>query len=74
MSFPIEGADYYIYMMELPPHIYAYVRLNSDATYSVYLDPRRDWLSQIDDWEHELWHILRDDLYSDRVIWEIESA
>lgn len=74
MGLPIEGADYFIYLMELPPKIYAYVRLNSDGTYSVYLDPRRTREQQIEDYIHELWHIIRDDLHSSRSINVIEAA
>ena len=74
MSMPIEGADYFIYYMNLPPKIYAFVMLNSDGTYSVFLDPNRDPLSQIDDWEHELWHIIHEDFYNGRPIWLVEAA
>ena len=75
MTYPIEGADYFIFLRELPPRIYAFVMLNSDGTYSVFLDPRRDFEHQLDDWEHELWHIIRDDMYdSTKQIWEIEAA
>ena len=61
MSYPIEGADYYIVMQVLPPGIFAFVHNNGDSTYTIVLDPRRDFLSQLDDWEHEIWHILRDE-------------
>lgn len=74
MGLPIEGADYFIYLMELPPKIYAYVRLNSDGTYSVYLDPRRTREQQIEDYIHELWHIIRDDLHSSCPVYVIEAA
>lgn len=73
MSFPIEEADYFIVLMTMPPKIYAFVRSNGDGTFTVYLDPRRDFDHRLDDWEHELWHIIRDDLYSDRSVTEIES-
>ena len=71
---PIEGADYFIYYMNMPPKIYAFVMLNSDGTYSVFLDPNRDLLSQIDDWEHELWHIIHEDFYNGRPVWLVEAA
>lgn len=73
MAYPIEGADYFIYLMNLPPHIYAYVRVNSDGTYSVYLDPRRSREQQIDDWSHEIWHILNDDFYNGLPIEKVEN-
>lgn len=73
-SFPIEGADYFIYYMDLPPKIYAFVMQDEDGIYSVFLDPRRDFLSQLDDWEHEMWHIIRDDLNNGKPIWVVEAA
>lgn len=73
MSYPIEGADYFIVMQVLPPKIYAFVLLNDDGTYTIVLDPRRDFLSQLDDWEHEIWHILRDDFYNGLPIQKVES-
>lgn len=72
MTLPIEQADYFIVMMHLPPKIYAFVRSNGDSTYTVYLDPRRDFFHRLDDYEHELWHIIHDDLFSDKSIAEIE--
>lgn len=74
MSFPIEGADYFIELMKLPPHIYAFVRSNGDGTYTIYLDPSRDIFSRIDDWEHEIWHIIHDDFYNGLPIYEVEPA
>lgn len=73
-NFPIEGADYFIVLMRMPPKIYAYVRSNGDTTYTIYLDPRRDFDHLLDDWEHEVWHILRNDLFSDDPVWVLEAA
>ena len=72
MTLPIEQADYFIVMMHLPPKIFAFVRSNGDSTYTVYLDPRRDFFQRLDDYEHELWHIIHGDLFSDKSIEEIE--
>lgn len=74
MTLPIEGADYYIYLMKMPTKILACVCENEDGTYTMFLDPRRDFLSQLDDYEHELWHIIRDDMHSSRSIYVIEAA
>lgn len=73
-SFPIEGADYFIYYMTFPKGIYAFITPNDDGTYSMYLDPRYDFWHQIDCWEHEIWHLLRDDLYSDKPILLVEAS
>ena len=74
MSYPIEGADYWIRFMILPPKIFAFVYDNRDGTYLIFLDPRRDFDYQIDDWEHEIWHILHDDFYNGLPIQRIEAA
>lgn len=73
MRLPLEGADYFIYYMKMPPKIYAFVMLNSDATYSVFLDPSRSFEQLLDDYEHELWHIIRDDFYNGLPIYVIEG-
>lgn len=74
MSLPLEGVDYFIYYMRMPPKIYAFVMLNSDGTFSIFLDPNRSHEQQLDDYEHELWHIIRDDLYSDLPVHLIEAS
>jgi hypothetical protein len=58
----------------MPPKIYAFVMLNSDDTFSIFLDPNRSHEQQLDDYEHELWHIIRDDLYSDLPVRLIEAS
>lgn len=60
----IEGIDYFIYYMNLPPKIYAFVMPNEDATFSIFLDHRRDYYHRMQDLEHELNHIRNGDLYS----------
>ena len=62
MALPIEGADYFVRMLRLPDNVRGAVRLNSDGTFSVYLNPDYSREDQIDTYEHELWHIIRDDL------------
>lgn len=69
---PMEGVDYFVRYMNLPPKIFAYVRSNGDGTFSVYIDPRRSCDQQIKDYAHEIKHIVNDDLFSDRPVWEIE--
>lgn len=73
LEIPIENADYFIHYMALPPKIYALVTPNSDGTYTMILDPRRDFMSRLDDWEHEIWHLIRGDLHKDRPVSEIEN-
>ena len=73
MSYPLENADYFIALMPLPPKIYAFVRSNGDGTYTIYLDPNRSREQQIEDYIHELWHILRDDFYNGEPIQKVEN-
>ena len=68
-----EGQDYFIRYMNLPPRIWAFVHPNNDGTFLVFLDPRRSFSQQKRDLDHEIRHIIRDDLYRDDPIWEIES-
>lgn len=73
MAYPIEGADYWIRYMVLPPKIFAFVHDNGDGTYIIVLDPRRSFEQQLDDWEHELWHIIHDDFYNGLPIQKVEN-
>lgn len=74
MELPIENADYFIQLVELPPKIYAYIHANDDSTYTIYLDPRRDFWHQLDDYEHELWHIIREDFWNGLPVWVVEAS
>ena len=74
MTLPIEGADYFIRYMVLPPRIYAFIHPNDDGTFLIFLDPRRDFLSQLDDYIHEIGHIIHDDFYNGQPICIVESA
>lgn len=70
---PIEDCDYFIRVIPFPTNIPAFVRLNSDGTYSLYLNASLDREHHIDGYEHELWHIIHDDLYGDKDISALED-
>ena len=70
----MEGFDYYIYWLKMPPGIYAFVATNPDATYSVFLDPHRSPDQLKKDLDHELKHIIYDDFYNGLPIWVVEAA
>lgn len=74
MSYPLEDADYYIRIIKLPSGINAMIIPNDDSTFSLYLDSRRTWEQWLDDWEHEIWHLLRNDFYNDKPIWVVEAS
>ena len=70
---PIENADYFIYMLPFHLPTPSCIRLNSDGTYSVYLNSEYDKEHWIDGYEHELWHIIHNDFYNNKEITEIEK-
>ena len=72
MELPLENADYWIRYMELPPKIYAFVHPNDDGTYLIFLDPRRSRDQQIEDYIHELMHIINGDFWCDFPVYYIE--
>ena len=73
MSYPLENADYYIRIVKLPEGIKAMIIPNDDSTFSLYLDSRRTWEQWLDDWEHEIWHLLRNDFYNGLPIYRVEG-
>ena len=73
VGLPIENCDYFIRYMKLPPKIWAFIMPNDDGTFSIYLDPRRSREQQIEDYLHELKHILDDDFYNGLPIYICED-
>ena len=73
MCMPIENCDYFVRYTKLPPKIWAFVTPNDDGTFSIYLDPRRSREQQIEDYLHELKHILDDDFYNGLPIYICED-
>ena len=73
MLLPIEQCDYFIRYIKLPPKIFAFVTVNPDDTYTIFLDPRRSYDQLLDDYIHELWHIIRGDFYNGIPVYIIEG-
>ena len=73
MTLPLESADYFIQYMKLPPKVWAMITPNDDSTFTMFLDPRRDFEQMLDDYEHELWHIIHDDFYNNETVQKIEG-
>lgn len=69
---PIENADYFIKVVPFPLPVPAFVHLNSDSTYTIFLNSNMDYDHMLDGFEHEIWHIINDDLYGDKDIKDIE--
>ena len=74
MLLPIENADYFVKVIPFPPEVpvSAFLRLNEDDTYTVYFNARLDREHWLDGYEHELWHMIRDDLYGEKDAYLIE--
>lgn len=70
----IEGADFYIRMVRLPYQIKGFIVPNDDGTFSMYLNDLLDFEQLLDAYIHEYLHLLNEDHYSTRQIWEIEAA
>lgn len=72
MDLPIEDRDYFVRVIPFGVPVPAFIRLNSDGTYSLYLNSEYDMEHWIDGYEHELWHMIRDDLFGEKDVMEIE--
>lgn len=70
---PLEGCDYFVYVMPFHLSTPTCCRLNSDGTYSLYLNSEYDIEHWIDGYEHEMLHIIRGDFYGDKDILDIEE-
>lgn len=71
----IEGADYYVRVVDFPSaKLGGVVTPNDDGTYSVYINSRLDSKHQRRACDHELRHIKNGDLHGDKDIAEIENV
>ena len=70
----LEGSDFFVYFVNLPPKVKGFIVPNDDSTFSMYLNVRLDFEGMLDAYIHEYLHMIREDHYSDRSIWEIEAA
>ena len=70
---PIEDADYFVKVIPFPIPVPAFLHLNSDDTYVLFLNANMDYDHWLNGWEHEMMHIVRDDMYGDKDILDIEK-
>lgn len=72
----IEGIDYFVRLMDFPKEVnrVGFVLLNSDGTYSVYLNSRASEAQKRKAMRHEYDHMANDDLYGNKDIRDIETA
>lgn len=69
----IEGADYFVRVVDLPAQIGGMVTPNEDGTFSVYLNARNTAERMAKSCDHEVGHIENDDFYSVKSIEEVEG-
>ena len=71
----IENADYFVRVVNFPKGVnrVGLVLLNSDGTYSVYINARASEAQKKKAMRHEYAHMANDDLYGDKDIRDVES-
>lgn len=69
----IEGADYFVRVVDLPPSVNGACTPNDDGTYSVYINGRNSAQKQKKSLAHEVKHITGEDFYNGKCIEDIES-
>lgn len=71
----IEGRDFFVRVVDFPKGVnrVGFVLLNSDGTYSVYINSRASKHAQRKAMRHEFNHMANDDMYGDRDIRQIEK-
>ena len=69
----LEGADFFVRLIDLPPRVGGFCSPNEDGTYNVYLNSRKDRDHNIDSYFHEVDHIEDDDFWNDESIEEVEG-
>ena len=72
----IEGADYFVRVIDFPKGVnrVGFVLLNSDGTYSVYINAKASEAQKKKAMRHEYAHMANDDLYGCKDITTIENV
>lgn len=75
MTLPMEDRDYFVRVLPFGVPIPAFIRLNPDGiTYTLYLNSDYDFEHWLDGYEHEVWHMVHDDIYNGEPIQNIEPG
>lgn len=69
---PIEGLDYFVQVIPFPLPVPAFVHLNSDNSYTIFINANLNSERQMEGFEHELKHIMNDDFFGDKDIRDLE--
>lgn len=60
-------------MIDLPPGIGGAVMVDDDGFANIYINARHGHNAQLRSLEHEIKHVLSDDIHNDSPIWQIEA-
>lgn len=69
----LDGADYVVRFVDLPPSIGGVITPNDDGTFSIYINARHSVDRQLAAFKHEVNHIAQNDFYNGKSIQEIEA-
>ncbi len=69
----LDGADFFVRIVDLPVGVGGCVSPNADGTYNVYINACYNIERQRESYKHELRHIERDDFNSGLPIEQIED-
>ena len=69
----IEGADYFVRVVDLPPKVKALVAENPDGTYSLFLNAKNSADQNYLSFLHELRHMEEDDFHNGKTIQQVEG-
>lgn len=65
--------EYRVYLVKLPATIHGAVRLDQDGFPSIYINNDLSPKAKKTAFEHEMRHIINDDLYNSKTIQEVEG-
>lgn len=66
--------DYHVYLIDMPVTVRALVSYDCDGYPSVFVNSRLSREMQRQAEKHEIDHIEKGDVHSDRPIWEVEAC
>ena len=69
----IEGADFFVRVVDLPHQVKGVCSPNEDGTYNMYLNARYSRESLLDTYFHEEGHMENDDFWNERDIRDVEG-
>ena len=66
-------SDIFVRIIDLPTSVRGYTALDSEGDYNIYINGRMSYCQQIETYNHERMHILRNDFSDEKTIKEAEA-